>query len=79
MITRIPLVRHEDERGWFTELARASALPKPIRQANLVASRRGVIRAGRRWTSRRQSVRRSRATPDCTETTSPSRRGLRAW
>ena len=45
MITRIPLVRHEDERGWFTELARASALPKPIRQANLVASRRGVIRA----------------------------------
>ena len=45
MITRIPLRRHEDERGWFLELARASALPKPIRQANLVSSRKGVIRA----------------------------------
>jgi dTDP-4-dehydrorhamnose 3,5-epimerase-like enzyme len=45
VITRIPLARHEDERGWFTELVRASALPKPIRQANLAASRRGVIRA----------------------------------
>src|SRR3954464_5441076 len=27
------------------ELARASALPKPIRQANLASSRKGVIRA----------------------------------
>jgi dTDP-4-dehydrorhamnose 3,5-epimerase len=27
------------------ELVRASALPKPVRQANLVRSRRGVIRA----------------------------------
>jgi dTDP-4-dehydrorhamnose 3,5-epimerase len=45
VITRIPLTRHEDERGWFCELARASSLPKPIRQANLAASRKGVIRA----------------------------------
>jgi dTDP-4-dehydrorhamnose 3,5-epimerase len=41
---RIPLTRFEDERGWFTELARASNLPKPIRQANLSRSQRGVIR-----------------------------------
>ena len=39
-----PLTRHEDERGWFAELARASALPKPIKQANLARSRKGVIR-----------------------------------
>jgi dTDP-4-dehydrorhamnose 3,5-epimerase len=44
-LIRIPLRRFEDERGWFQELARASALPKPIRQANLVKSREGVIRA----------------------------------
>jgi len=40
----IPLTRHADERGWFSELARASGLPKPFRQANLAFSRRGVIR-----------------------------------
>ncbi len=40
----IPLRRFEDERGWFTELARASALPKPVRQSNVVFSRQGVIR-----------------------------------
>ncbi len=34
----------EDERGWFAELARASMLPKPIRQVNLSRSRQGVIR-----------------------------------
>ena len=45
MIRRIPLTRYADDRGWFMELARASALPKPIRQANLASSRRGVIRA----------------------------------
>jgi dTDP-4-dehydrorhamnose 3,5-epimerase len=39
-----PLQRFDDERGWFTELARASALPKPPLQANLSFSRRGVIR-----------------------------------
>ena len=41
----IPLRRFEDERGWFAEIARASALPKAIRQTNLVWSRRGTIRA----------------------------------
>ncbi len=44
MITRIELRRHADSRGWFAEIARASALPKPIRQTNLVHSRQGVIR-----------------------------------
>ena len=45
MVTRIPLRRHTDERGWFMELMRAAQLPKSIRQANLAQSRRGVIRA----------------------------------
>jgi dTDP-4-dehydrorhamnose 3,5-epimerase len=40
----IPLRRFEDERGWFCELMRASALPKPVRQSNLVFSRQGTIR-----------------------------------
>ena len=44
MIQRFPLQRHEDDRGWFSELARASALPKPFKQANLSYSRQGVIR-----------------------------------
>ena len=44
-LRRIPLRRAEDERGWFTEVMRASALPKPVRQANLAHSQRGVIRA----------------------------------
>jgi dTDP-4-dehydrorhamnose 3,5-epimerase len=44
VVTRIPLARHEDERGFFMELMRAGALPKPVRQANLARSRRGVIR-----------------------------------
>jgi dTDP-4-dehydrorhamnose 3,5-epimerase len=43
-VTRFPLRRFEDERGWFTELMRASELPKPVRQSNLVSSRAGVIR-----------------------------------
>jgi len=43
-LRRIPLTRHEDERGWFAELARGSDLPKPIRQVNLSNSRCGVIR-----------------------------------
>jgi dTDP-4-dehydrorhamnose 3,5-epimerase len=43
-LIRFPLARHEDERGWFGELARASGLPKPIRQVNLSFSRRGVVR-----------------------------------
>lgn len=44
-IKRFPLRRFDDERGWFVELMRASALPKPVRQTNLVFSHRGVIRA----------------------------------
>ena len=44
IVERFPLTRHADERGWFSELARASALPKPMRQANLAWSRQGVIR-----------------------------------
>ena len=44
MIERFPLRRHADERGWFSELARVSELPKPFRQANLSWSKRGVIR-----------------------------------
>jgi dTDP-4-dehydrorhamnose 3,5-epimerase len=43
-LRRLPLRRHEDDRGWFAELARASELPKPIRQVNLSRSRAGVIR-----------------------------------
>jgi dTDP-4-dehydrorhamnose 3,5-epimerase len=43
-VQRFPLARHEDERGWFSELTRASALPKPIKQANLSRSKQGVIR-----------------------------------
>ena len=44
MIQRFELKRFEDERGWFAELMRASALPRPVRQSNLSFSRRGVIR-----------------------------------
>jgi dTDP-4-dehydrorhamnose 3,5-epimerase len=44
MIERFPLRRFEDDRGWFSELARVSELPKPFRQANLSFSRKGVIR-----------------------------------
>ncbi len=44
-LQRFPLARHDDERGFFMELMRASALPKPVRQANLARSRQGVIRA----------------------------------
>jgi len=43
-LLRFPLERHADDRGWFSELARASALPKPIRQVNLSRSRKGVLR-----------------------------------
>jgi dTDP-4-dehydrorhamnose 3,5-epimerase len=43
-IKRLPLTLHEDERGWFAELARASGLPKPFKQANLSHSRAGVVR-----------------------------------
>jgi dTDP-4-dehydrorhamnose 3,5-epimerase len=44
IVERFPLERYDDERGWFAELARVSKLPKPIKQANLSWSRKGVIR-----------------------------------
>jgi glucose-1-phosphate thymidylyltransferase len=40
----IPLRRFGDERGWLTEIARTSGLPKPIRQTNVSFSRQGTIR-----------------------------------
>ena len=40
----IPLQVFEDERGWFTELRRESALPRPTRQTNVSFSKKGVIR-----------------------------------
>ena len=40
----LPLRRFEDERGWFMELCRESALPRPSRQTNVSFSRRGTIR-----------------------------------
>jgi dTDP-4-dehydrorhamnose 3,5-epimerase len=43
-IKRLPLTLHEDERGWFAELARASGLAKPFKQVNLSHSRAGVVR-----------------------------------
>ena len=43
-LLRIPLRRFEDERGWFCELRRDSALPKPMKQTNVSFSRVGVIR-----------------------------------
>jgi dTDP-4-dehydrorhamnose 3,5-epimerase len=43
-VVRIPLRRFEDDRGWFSELRRDSALPKPTTQTNLVFSKKGVIR-----------------------------------
>jgi glucose-1-phosphate thymidylyltransferase len=38
------LERFDDARGWLAEIARTSALPKPIRQTNVSFSRRGTIR-----------------------------------
>jgi dTDP-4-dehydrorhamnose 3,5-epimerase len=43
-VVRLPLARLEDERGWFVEVRRDSALPRPTVQTNLSFSRRGVIR-----------------------------------
>jgi dTDP-4-dehydrorhamnose 3,5-epimerase len=43
-LLRLPLTVFEDERGWFVELRRASALPKPTVQTNVSFSRQGVIR-----------------------------------
>ncbi len=44
IVRRIELKRFADDRGWFMELMRASELPKPVRQSNVVRSRKGVIR-----------------------------------
>jgi dTDP-4-dehydrorhamnose 3,5-epimerase len=43
-LRRYPLRRAEDERGWFVELCRESALPRPTVQTNVVFSHRGVLR-----------------------------------
>jgi dTDP-4-dehydrorhamnose 3,5-epimerase len=43
-LVRIPLQRVGDERGWFCELRRDSALPKPTVQTNISFSHAGVIR-----------------------------------
>jgi dTDP-4-dehydrorhamnose 3,5-epimerase len=43
-LQRIPLRRFEDERGWFSEIYRASQIEKPVRQTNISFSREGVIR-----------------------------------
>jgi dTDP-4-dehydrorhamnose 3,5-epimerase len=41
---RVPLAVHEDDRGWFCELRRDSALPEGMTQTNLSFSRAGVVR-----------------------------------
>jgi dTDP-4-dehydrorhamnose 3,5-epimerase len=43
-LVRLPLKVFEDERGWFVEVRRASALPRPTVQTNVSFSRQGVIR-----------------------------------
>ncbi len=43
-VVRFPLRRFADERGWFCELRRDSALPRPTVQTNVSFSRKGVIR-----------------------------------
>jgi dTDP-4-dehydrorhamnose 3,5-epimerase len=43
-LLRLPLRRFDDERGWFLELRRESALPKPTVQTNVSFSRAGTIR-----------------------------------
>jgi glucose-1-phosphate thymidylyltransferase len=40
----IALRRFEDARGWLSEIARTSGLPKPIRQTNVSFSQKGTIR-----------------------------------
>lgn len=43
-LVRIPLQRFEDERGWFYEVRRESALSHPTLQTNVSFSKRGTIR-----------------------------------
>ncbi len=40
----IPLRRFDDERGWFSEIAKQNALPKRTQQTNVSFSRKGTIR-----------------------------------
>ncbi|MBA2295921.1 MAG: dTDP-4-dehydrorhamnose 3,5-epimerase family protein [Actinobacteria bacterium] len=44
-VLRVPLRIVEDERGWFCELRRDSALPKRMVQTNVSFSQPGVVRA----------------------------------
>jgi dTDP-4-dehydrorhamnose 3,5-epimerase len=43
-IVRMPLQVFSDERGWFLEIQRASALPNTVVQTNVSFSRKGVVR-----------------------------------
>jgi dTDP-4-dehydrorhamnose 3,5-epimerase len=43
-VRRLPLRRFEDERGWFMELRRESALGAQTLQTNVSFSRKGTIR-----------------------------------
>ena len=43
-VSRIPLRRFEDERGWFCQIRRDSDLPRRMVQTNLSYSHAGVIR-----------------------------------
>jgi dTDP-4-dehydrorhamnose 3,5-epimerase len=43
-VTRIPLRRFEDARGWVAEIYRESWLPERARQSNVSFSRQGVVR-----------------------------------
>jgi dTDP-4-dehydrorhamnose 3,5-epimerase len=43
-VTRIPLQRFGDERGWLMEVYRESLLPAHARQSTVSFSRQGVIR-----------------------------------
>jgi dTDP-4-dehydrorhamnose 3,5-epimerase len=40
----LPLRKFEDGRGWFMEIRRESAVPKPTRQTNVAFTRAGVIK-----------------------------------
>ena len=44
IVERFPLARHGDDRGWFYELRRESALPHATVQTNVSFSRSGTIR-----------------------------------
>ncbi len=43
-LLRLPLRYYTDERGWFVEVRRESALPSPTVQMNVSLSRKGVVR-----------------------------------